>query len=834
METTCSLPQYHLTFQNTDDLINHDKNAEIHIGHQGFIMKKNNKFWKTAIALLTGSCLMCIAITSHAEPVKIIFDTDMAEDVDDVGALATLHALADAGEAEILACMISVPHEGVGPCIDAINTFYGRPDIPIGNLRNFKRGYPEDNGQKIPSNYAQKVADHFPHDLKKSSDAPDAVQLYRKILASHPDQSIKIVTVGFLTNLKNLLNSAPDEFSPLTGEELVKQKVKEWVCMGAIFSVNFGTEYNVMMDTEASVRAINDWPTPVVFSGSEIGAKIFTGNALKAKPESYPTRMGYEWYWNGKENLNRESWDLTTVLYAVRGVQDYWTLSEPGKCLMHAKVGYGNSEWIPYAAGNHRYLIEKMPPEDLAKVIEELMCRDPKYNYTQANGYIDLFDGNSMNNWIPSKENSGSWKIVDGMLYCDGPRSHLFYNGDVNNGVFENYTLHIEAKALPGANSGIFINTSYQDKGWPSKGYEVQVNNSQPLNGRNYEHKKTGSLYNYRNVYKQLVKDNEWFDMDITVQGKHITIEVNRTKVVDYTEPKSKAILQPGTFALQCHDPKSHVFYRKIAVKPLPETEIIWAEEPSLKQKQLNKLYSSGFPVIDFHTHLKGDLTLDKLLEYSLSTGINVGIGGNCGLKFPITNDFGAISFAQSLQGAPVFIAMQAEGREWINMFSKDARLAFDYVFTDAMTFTNDKGNRLRLWIPEETEVGDPQEFMDMLVGQIEKIMEEPIDIYVNPTYLPDAIAKDYDALWTDERMDKVIAAAKKNNIAIEINSTTRLPSAKFIKKAKQAGLKFTFGTNNTSSDLGDHLGYALEMIEECGLEPFDMWVPGKFSSLRK
>ena len=77
-----------------------------------------------------------------------------------------------------------------------------------------------------------------------------------------------------------------------------------------------------------------------------------------------------------------------------------------------------------------------MPPEDLAKVIEELMCRDPKYNYTQANGYIDLFDGNSMNNWIPSKENSGSWKIVDGMLYCDGPRSHLFYNGDINNGVF--------------------------------------------------------------------------------------------------------------------------------------------------------------------------------------------------------------------------------------------------------------------------------------------------------------------------------------------------------------------------------------------------------------
>ncbi|MDI9401309.1 MAG: nucleoside hydrolase [Limisphaerales bacterium] len=332
-------------------------------------------------ALLLWSC----SASTPAQPAKIIFDTDMAEDVDDVGALALLHALADAGEAEILACMVSAPHEYSGPCIDVINTFYGRPNIPIGNVKGFQRGYPQDNGQKIPSNYAQKMAETFPHRLKKSSDAEDAVALYRKILAAQPDKSVQIVSVGFLTNLKNLLNSTADAASPLNGEELVAQKVSRWVCMGAIFP-NRGREYNVMMDTGASVRAINDWPTPIVFSGFEIGARIFTANALKSKPETNPIRMGYEWYWDKKENINRESWDLTTVLYAVRGAEPYWKLSEPGKCLMCATHGYGESEWIPFEKGNHRYLIEKMPPAEVGAVIDELLCREPALHSKSQDG----------------------------------------------------------------------------------------------------------------------------------------------------------------------------------------------------------------------------------------------------------------------------------------------------------------------------------------------------------------------------------------------------------------------------------------------------------------
>jgi histidinol phosphatase-like PHP family hydrolase len=151
----------------------------------------------------------------------------------------------------------------------------------------------------------------------------------------------------------------------------------------------------------------------------------------------------------------------------------------------------------------------------------------------------------------------------------------------------------------------------------------------------------------------------------------------------------------------------------------------------------------------------------------------------------------------------------------------------FDYVFTDSMTWTNDRGKRMRLWIPNEVEVGDKQQFMEMLVERTVGILNnEPIDIYVNPTFLPAVIDREYDTLWTDERMDKVIQAAVKNGVAIEINARYKLPSEKFIKKAKAAGAKFSFGTNNAGKDdLGD-LAYSRLMAARCGLTKEDMFVP--------
>jgi len=340
-----------------------------------------------ALALVQASCAPSGVRVSAAAPVKIVIDADLAEDVDDAGALAVLHALADRGEAEILGMLISSKNEWVGPCADAINTWYGRPNLPIGYQRGHQYGYrnARDLDRETTSRYAEAVARAFPHDLQRSSDAPEAATLCRRLLAGQPDGSVTIVTVGFLTNLRNLLDSCPDEHSPLDGEALVKQKVKQWVCMGGIFPggtfPNGGGEYNVMWDTVASVRAVNDWPTPVVFSGFEIGARVKVGSRLRDALESNPVRACYQHY-NGL--LDREAWDLTAVLYAVRGAADYWTLSEPGVCLMHARVTQGFNEWLPSPRGRHRYLVERMPPAELAGVLGDLAVHPPRGHSEQA------------------------------------------------------------------------------------------------------------------------------------------------------------------------------------------------------------------------------------------------------------------------------------------------------------------------------------------------------------------------------------------------------------------------------------------------------------------
>ena len=161
-------------------------------------------------------------------------------------------------------------------------------------------------------------------------------------------------------------------------------------------------------------------------------------------------------------------------------------------------------------------------------------------------------------------------------------------------------------------------------------------------------------------------------------------------------------------------------------------------------------------------------------------------------------------------------------------MFSPEWMAKFDYIFTDSMTWTDDKGRRMRLWIPREVHVDDEQQFMDMLVRKtVGIISSEPIDIYVNPTFLPAVIAEKYDELWTEERMAKVIAAAVANDVAIEINARYRLPSIRFIRQAKQAGAKFTCGTNNGGRDLGT-LEYCKRAIRECGLTKDDFFTPGR------
>lgn len=241
---------------------------------------------------------------------------------------------------------------------------------------------------------------------------------------------------------------------------------------------------------------------------------------------------------------------------------------------------------------------------------------------------------------------------------------------------------------------------------------------------------------------------------------------------------------------------------------------------------QISRLKQAGFPLVDFHVHLKGGLTIEEAVALSNRNGIKYGIAANCGLKFPITDDRGIEEFINELKGQPVFVGMQAEGREWPQLFSKEAIAKFDYVFTDAMTIVDARGKRSRLWIAEEVDIPDKQAFMELLVQTIVNILnDEPVDIYVNPTYLPDVLAGEYDELWTPVRLGRVIDAAAKNGVAIEISNRLRLPKPAFIKQAKQSGVKFTFGTNNVDRNLG-RLEYCLLMIEECGLTAQDMWMP--------
>lgn len=238
---------------------------------------------------------------------------------------------------------------------------------------------------------------------------------------------------------------------------------------------------------------------------------------------------------------------------------------------------------------------------------------------------------------------------------------------------------------------------------------------------------------------------------------------------------------------------------------------------------------NSSFPISDLHIHLKGKLTIEDAVKKSKEENIQYGIAVNCGLGFPVHNDFQIDSVIKIFKDYPQFyVAMQAEGREWINIFSKESREKFDYVFTDCMTFTDEKGRRNRIWIKEETWIDDEEQFMNYLVNTLVKILNtEPINIYVNSTFLPAQMADRYDHFWTPERMDKVINAAKNNNIAVEINNRYKIPSAEFIKRAKLEGVKFTVGTNNADENFSG-AEYALQMIQQCKLEANDFYRPVK------
>jgi inosine-uridine nucleoside N-ribohydrolase len=266
---------------------------------------------------------------------------------------------------------------------DVIDRYYGRPEIPVGVYRGPHQPMRESG------RYAEKTAKAFPHRLQSGAAAPTAYKLYRRVLAGRPDGSVVMISVGFLTNLEALLQSGPDELSPLDGVELVRKKVKQWSCMGGRFpSSGDGSEFNLATYPEATAYVLGHWPTPVTFSGGELGEKVLTGMRLMKKydPARNPVARAYREYTGGKDRM---SWDQTAALFAVRGLayegQTYFTAVTEGHNRFELTVGppggkgpqTSHNTWVPQPDSEQAYLVMAMPPGQLAKVIEDLMMQPP-------------------------------------------------------------------------------------------------------------------------------------------------------------------------------------------------------------------------------------------------------------------------------------------------------------------------------------------------------------------------------------------------------------------------------------------------------------------------
>ena len=328
------------------------------------------------IAIVAG---VLAAFALQAEPVKVIFDTDMYTDFDDAGALACLHAMADAGECEILATVANTRDcLSVAMC-EIINTYYGRPDIPVGCSREIGKTGAEPGHIARYGATVKKYAKWVKH--RNSNEAPDANDVYRKILAAQPDKSVVICSVGFLTNMRRLVE---------TDRDLVARKVKSWVAMACKYPI--GREYNSMTDWESSKIALEKWPTTVIFTDFEYGRDCFAGRAIaESGVKDSPVADVFAGNIPSREEIRKDSakmlrscfgmggrsaWDETAALIAVRGTDRYFNVERGTYRMVGEK---GDNEWAPDAEnGPHLRVTEKLSKAEVGKIIDELICRGPK------------------------------------------------------------------------------------------------------------------------------------------------------------------------------------------------------------------------------------------------------------------------------------------------------------------------------------------------------------------------------------------------------------------------------------------------------------------------
>ena len=334
---------------------------------------------KNQITNLYISFLIIFSASIDAEPVKLIFDTDMGNDVDDALALAMLHSLESRGESELLAITLTKDNAEVAPYVDAINTFYGRGEIPIGITNSGVT--PEKSrftGVTLEIDDGQYI---YPHDLQLGDPAPNAVPLLREILANQPDQSVVIVQVGFSTNLAQLLDTRADEHSDLEGVELISRKVKHISIMAGTFTpINNEThlEYNIVQDIRSAQKLAEEWPTPIYWSGFEIGLAIrYPAISIEQDfryVDKHPIPESYQAYVPTPHE--RPTWDLTSVLWAVRQSRGYFGVSEAGSVTV---LDDGETTFSASPKGTHFYLTaDDTKKEAVRELFTALVSEPPK------------------------------------------------------------------------------------------------------------------------------------------------------------------------------------------------------------------------------------------------------------------------------------------------------------------------------------------------------------------------------------------------------------------------------------------------------------------------
>ena len=334
------------------------------VGH-GPMMSAMKKFLSPLLGLTLG-----LVTAVQAEPQRVIFDTDVGNDIDDALALAMLHAFQSRDECQLLAVTLTKDSPYAVQFVDLVNTFYGRGEIPIGRVQH---GKTPDPGKFLKA-IAEARDDHgallYPRRHAPDAAVPNAVALLRKTLALQPDGAVVLIQVGFFSNYARLLESPPDEFSPLAGRELVVRKVKFLSAMAGRFNDKKEREYNVYIDTPASQKLCHDWPTPIYFSPWELGDKIKFPAASIERDFGYvahhPVADAYRRYL--KFPYDRPTWDLTSTLFAVRPAGGYFTVSEAGRVMVDKK---GGTQFTPDLQGRH--FILSATPEQRARTLEALI-----------------------------------------------------------------------------------------------------------------------------------------------------------------------------------------------------------------------------------------------------------------------------------------------------------------------------------------------------------------------------------------------------------------------------------------------------------------------------